>query len=52
MLFPLLIGRTALGAGVVVDPTRRLLLSQVRAERRTSVRHPVTIAGTKPTSES
>jgi predicted deacylase len=52
MLFPLLIGRTALGAGVVVDPTRRLLLAQVRAERRTSVRHPVTIAGTKPTSES
>jgi predicted deacylase len=26
MLFPMLIGRTALGAGVVVDPTRRYLL--------------------------
>jgi len=28
MLFPLLIGRTALGPGVVVDPARRLLLLQ------------------------
>jgi hypothetical protein len=26
MLFPMLIGRTALGAGIVVDPTRRYLL--------------------------
>ncbi len=28
MLFPMLIGRTALGAGVVVDPTRRYLLGK------------------------
>ncbi|MEO8213095.1 MAG: RimK/LysX family protein, partial [Myxococcales bacterium] len=28
MLFPLLIGRTALGPGVVVDPSRRLLLNE------------------------
>jgi predicted deacylase len=28
MLFPMLIGRTALGAGVVVDPARRYLLSR------------------------
>jgi predicted deacylase len=33
MLFPLLIGRTALSPGVVVDPTRRLLL---RHEGRTA----------------
>jgi hypothetical protein len=27
MLFPMLIGRTALGPGIVVDPSRRYLLS-------------------------
>ena len=26
MLFPMLIGRTALGSGIVVDPARRYLL--------------------------
>jgi hypothetical protein len=35
MLFPLLIGRTALSPGVVVDPTRRLLL---RHDGRTAAR--------------
>ena len=29
MLFPMLTGRTALGAGVVVDPTRRYLLGHI-----------------------
>jgi len=39
MLFPALIGRTALGPGVVVDPSRRYLLgrSQIRVERSARV---------------
>ena len=39
MLFPALIGRTALGPGVVVDPSRRYLLGrspQRQSERRKS----------------
>ena len=52
MLFPLLIGRTALGAGVVVDPARRLLLTEDRAGSRPSARRPATTIGTKPTLES
>ena len=30
MLFPMLVGRTALGPGVVVDPSRRYLLGRTR----------------------
>ena len=33
MLFPMLVGRTALGPGVVVDPTRRYLLGRTRPRR-------------------
>jgi hypothetical protein len=36
MLFPALIGRTALGPGVVVDPSRRYLLGRSLIERRKS----------------
>jgi predicted deacylase len=32
MLFPVLIGRTALGPGIVVDPSRRYLLGKTRGE--------------------
>ncbi len=34
MLFPMLVGRTALGPGVVVDPSRRYLLGRTRLRRR------------------
>jgi predicted deacylase len=34
MLFPMLVGRTALGPGVVVDPSRRYLLGRTRPGRR------------------
>ena len=33
MLFPMLVGRTALGPGVVVDPSRRYLLGRTRPKR-------------------
>ena len=33
MLFPMLVGRTALGPGVVVDPSRRYLLGRTRSRR-------------------
>ena len=33
MLFPMLVGRTALGPGVVVDPSRRYLLGRTRPRR-------------------
>ncbi len=34
MLFPMLVGRTALGPGVVVDPSRRYLLGRTRPPKR------------------
>jgi predicted deacylase len=34
MLFPMLVGRTALGPGVVVDPSRRYLLGRQQPRRR------------------
>jgi predicted deacylase len=34
MLFPMLVGRTALGPGVVVDPSRRYLLGRTRPKIR------------------
>jgi predicted deacylase len=34
MLFPMLVGRTALGPGVVVDPSRRYLLGRTRHPKR------------------
>jgi predicted deacylase len=34
MLFPMLVGRTALGPDIVVDPSRRYLLARSRARRR------------------
>ncbi len=34
MLFPMLVGRTALGPGVVVDPSRRYLLGRTRPKVR------------------
>jgi hypothetical protein len=34
MLFPMLVGRTALGPGVVVDPSRRYLLGRRRPKVR------------------
>jgi predicted deacylase len=36
MLFPVLIGRTALGPGIVVDPSRRYLLGRAKEARRPS----------------
>ena len=36
MLFPVLIGRTALGPGIVVDPSRRYLLGRAKDARRPS----------------
>ena len=44
MLFPMLVGRTALGPGVVVDPSRRYLLGR----RRPKVRQMTTLANEKP----
>jgi len=38
MLFPVLIGRTALGPGIVVDPSRRYLLGRAKDARRTGGR--------------
>ena len=34
MLFPMLIGRTALGPGIVVDPSRRYLLGKAKEPHR------------------
>ena len=36
MLFPVLIGRTALGPGIVVDPSRRYLLGRAKDARKPS----------------
>ena len=36
MLFPVLIGRTALGPGIVVDPSRRYLLGKVKDQGKRS----------------
>jgi predicted deacylase len=36
MLFPVLIGRTALGPGIVVDPSRRYLLGRAREQPKES----------------
>jgi predicted deacylase len=44
MLFPMLVGRTALGPGVVVDPSRRYLLGR----RRPKVRQMTKPANEKP----
>lgn len=50
MLFPMLIGRTALGPGVVVDPTRRCLLVDPtpREARATPQTAATTAAATRP----
>ena len=40
MLFPVLIGRTALGPGIVVDPSRRYLLGKVKDERKQAAGKP------------
>src|SRR4051812_9574949 len=47
MLFPMLVGRTALGPGVVVDPSRRYLLGR----RRPKVRQMTKPANEKPRNE-
>ena len=47
MLFPMLVGRTALGPGVVVDPSRRYLLGR----RRPKVRQMTKPANEKPGNE-
>jgi predicted deacylase len=41
MLFPMLVGRTALGPGAVVDPSRRYLLGRRRPKARSKVRSKV-----------
>ena len=38
MIYRMLVGRTAMGAGVLVDPTRRYALTKRRTNRSTSRR--------------
>ena len=47
MLFPLLIGRTSLGAGIVVDPARRNLLPRAKTTQAKPTTKP---SRTKPTT--